>query len=66
MTSQSDFLDSADPAIYQVRTSAAGPGDSLPLSDDMLRQWSSGDATGGPKVSTRVMPVRDADDRLAC
>jgi putative YjhG/YagF family dehydratase len=42
----SDFLDSADPAVYQVRTSAAGPAGSLPLTDDMLRNWSSGDLFG--------------------
>src|SRR5215470_13375808 len=46
MPSPSDFLDSADPAVYQVRTSAAGPAGSLPLTDDMLRNWSSGDLFG--------------------
>jgi len=46
MPSPSDFLDSADPAVYQVSTSAAGPAGSLPLTDDMLRNWSSGDLFG--------------------
>lgn len=46
MPSPSDFLDSTDPAVYQVRTSAAGPAGSLPLSDEMLRNWSSGDLFG--------------------
>jgi len=46
MPSPSDFLDSADPAIYQVRTSATGPAGSLPLTDEMLRNWSSGDLFG--------------------
>jgi putative YjhG/YagF family dehydratase len=40
-----DLLDS-DPALYAVRTKAAGPTGSLPLSDDMLRHWSSGDLFG--------------------
>lgn len=46
MPSPSYFLDSTDPAVYQVRTSAAGPAGSLPLSDEMLRNWSSGDLFG--------------------
>ena len=41
-----EILDSSDPAIYQVRTSATGPVGSLPLSDEMLRYWSSGDLFG--------------------
>jgi putative YjhG/YagF family dehydratase len=40
-----EILDS-DPAIFDVRTSAIGPAGSLPLSDDMLRHWSSGDLFG--------------------
>lgn len=35
-----------DPAIYQMRTHAAGPAGSLPLTDSMLREWSSGDLFG--------------------
>ncbi|HAV65616.1 MAG TPA: YjhG/YagF family D-xylonate dehydratase [Verrucomicrobiales bacterium] len=34
------------PAIYQMRTSAAGPGGRLPLTEEMLRSWSSGDLFG--------------------
>jgi xylonate dehydratase len=41
-----DILDSADPAIYQILTSAVGPAGSLPLTDEMLRHWSSGDLFG--------------------
>src|SRR5262245_18468503 len=41
-----ETLDAADPAIYQVQTSAAGPTGSLPLSDEMLRTWPSGDLFG--------------------
>src|SRR2546423_12506168 len=36
----------ADAGVYALRTHAAGPGGSLPLSDDMLRNWSSGDLFG--------------------
>src|SRR5690606_35830517 len=35
-----------DPAVYQMRTHAAGPAGSLPLTDSMLREWSSGDLFG--------------------
>ncbi|MEX0977904.1 MAG: dihydroxy-acid dehydratase, partial [Pirellulales bacterium] len=40
------FLDSDDPRIYEVLTHAAGPQGKLPLDDDMLRNWSSGDLFG--------------------
>src|SRR4051812_47174513 len=40
-----DLLDSPDDA-YAVRTKAAGPAGSLPLTDDMLRNWASGDLFG--------------------
>jgi putative YjhG/YagF family dehydratase len=45
MSKLSELLES-DPAVLDVRTSAAGPIGSLPLSDDMLRHWSSGDLFG--------------------
>ncbi len=35
-----------DPRLYQVATSAAGPAGSLPLDDEMLRHWPSGDLFG--------------------
>lgn len=35
-----------DPAVYRMRTHAAGPAGSLPLTDSMLREWSSGDLFG--------------------
>jgi xylonate dehydratase len=44
--SLADLLEPTDTAIYQVRTTAAGPVGSLPLSDEMLRHWSSGDLFG--------------------
>jgi putative YjhG/YagF family dehydratase len=40
------ILESADPAIYDIKTNAAGPGGSLPLTDEMLRNWASGDLFG--------------------
>jgi xylonate dehydratase len=45
MAKLSELLES-DPAVLDVRTSAPGPTGSLPLSDDMLRHWSSGDLFG--------------------
>ncbi len=39
-------LESSDARIYDVITSAPGPTGSLPLDDDMLRNWPSGDLFG--------------------
>jgi putative YjhG/YagF family dehydratase len=44
--SLSDLLDSADESIFEIHSSAAGPGGELPLTDEMLREWSSGDLFG--------------------
>src|SRR5580698_4530447 len=41
-----DVLDAADPRLYQVTTRASGPAGSLPLDDEMLRTWPSGDLFG--------------------
>jgi putative YjhG/YagF family dehydratase len=41
-----DILESSDESIYEVRTHGSGPAGSLPLSEDMLRNWSSGDLFG--------------------
>ena len=40
------LLDSGDDAILDVVTKAPGPVGSLPLTDSMLREWSSGDLFG--------------------
>ncbi|HEX8915857.1 MAG TPA: YjhG/YagF family D-xylonate dehydratase [Humisphaera sp.] len=41
----SDLLDAPE-STFDVRTKAAGPSGSLPLTDDMLRNWASGDLFG--------------------
>src|SRR3954469_13296649 len=44
-----DFAEIFEPstdAVYDVRTHAAGPGGALPLDEDMLRNWASGDLFG--------------------
>ncbi len=46
MSRSIELLDTADPSIYRVQTKAAGPTGALPLSDDMLRHWASGDLFG--------------------
>jgi xylonate dehydratase len=46
MTSSIELFEAADPAVFRVQTKAAGPIGSLPLSDDMLRHWASGDLFG--------------------
>src|SRR3954469_5578763 len=40
-----EILD-ADPAVYDIRTNAAGPAGSLPLTPEMLANWASGDLFG--------------------
>src|SRR4051812_18276501 len=45
MPTPADILD-ADPAVYDIRTNAAGPAGALPLTEEMLRNWASGDLFG--------------------
>ena len=40
------ILDSSDPSVYEVTTKADGPAGSLPLTDEMLTDWPSGDLFG--------------------
>src|SRR5262245_6099487 len=40
------LLGTNEPALYDIATSAVGPQGKLPLSDEMLRTWSSGDLFG--------------------
>ena len=40
------LLDAAEPVLFDVQTTAAGPQGSLPLSDEMLRDWPCGDLFG--------------------
>ena len=42
----SPILDSPDPSVYEVTTKADGPAGSLPLTDEMLTDWPSGDLFG--------------------
>ena len=41
-----DALDAADASLYDVQTHAAGPIGSIPLTDERLRDWPSGDLFG--------------------
>jgi xylonate dehydratase len=45
-TQLAEILEASDEAVYDVRTHAPGPAGALPLSEDMLRNWSSGDLFG--------------------
>jgi putative YjhG/YagF family dehydratase len=40
------LLDANNPALYDIQTQARGPQGELPLTDEMLRTWSSGDLFG--------------------
>src|SRR5947207_7042177 len=44
--SLASLLEISDPALYDVQTTARGPQGELPLTDEMLRTWSSGDLFG--------------------
>jgi putative YjhG/YagF family dehydratase len=41
-----NLVETSDPALLDVRTRADGPAGTLPLTDDMLRHWPSGDLFG--------------------
>lgn len=41
-----ELLETADSRLYDIRTAAPGPSGALPLTDQMLRTWSSGDLFG--------------------
>jgi len=41
-----DLIGGAEPACFEVETKADGPAGSLPLTDEMLRLWPSGDLFG--------------------
>src|SRR5689334_24663080 len=41
-----DLLDGSDPSIYSLRTKASGPAGALPLTEQMLLNWASGDLFG--------------------
>ncbi|HKD37257.1 MAG TPA: YjhG/YagF family D-xylonate dehydratase [Pirellulales bacterium] len=40
------LFDTPDPALFNVQTTSSGPAGALPLSDEMLREWPSGDLFG--------------------
>jgi putative YjhG/YagF family dehydratase len=41
-----NLMESQDESIYAITTKAPGPAGKLPLTDDMLRNWASGDLFG--------------------
>jgi len=41
-----ELLDANDDSIFEIYTNASGPQGKLPLTDEMLRNWSSGDLFG--------------------
>ncbi|MGE0610356.1 MAG: YjhG/YagF family D-xylonate dehydratase, partial [Pirellulales bacterium] len=44
--SLAELFDTSDGALFDVQTKAAGPSGSLPLTEEMLRDWPSGDLFG--------------------
>ncbi len=45
-TTLRDLLGESEPACFDVQSKADGPAGSLPLTDEMLREWPSGDLFG--------------------
>ncbi|WP_422930794.1 YjhG/YagF family D-xylonate dehydratase [Singulisphaera sp. PoT] len=41
-----DLVDGGDASLFEVKTKADGPQGTLPLTDEMLREWPSGDLFG--------------------
>src|SRR5213592_3694633 len=41
-----EIVETTDVSLFEVQTSAEGPAGALPLSDEMLRHWPSGDLFG--------------------
>ena len=41
-----DLLEGGDTRMFDVQTRAAGPPGALPLTEEMLREWPSGDVFG--------------------
>jgi putative YjhG/YagF family dehydratase len=41
-----DLVEASDPALLDVKSKAPGPQGALPLTDEMLREWPSGDLFG--------------------
>ncbi|MCC7083838.1 MAG: YjhG/YagF family D-xylonate dehydratase [Pirellulales bacterium] len=54
-----NLLEADNPAVYQVITKAAGPAGALPLTDDMLRHWASGDLFGLSQNAGMGWPPRE-------
>src|SRR3954453_21623014 len=46
LTPFADIVESADPTLLDVQSKAEGPPGALPLTDEMLRTWPSGDLFG--------------------
>ncbi|MFP6694032.1 MAG: YjhG/YagF family D-xylonate dehydratase, partial [Pirellulales bacterium] len=41
-----ELLETTDESIFDIQSNASGPAGELPLTDEMLRHWSSGDLFG--------------------
>jgi putative YjhG/YagF family dehydratase len=54
-----EILESTDPALYDVRTKDPGPAGVLPLTDEMLRDWPSGDLFGMTQNAGMGWPPRE-------
>ncbi len=56
-----EIVDSTDPALFRVDTVAAGPVGALPLTDEMLREWPSGDLFGLSQNAGMGWPATTVD-----
>jgi len=46
MTTHTSLFDNSDASLYDIETHGEGPKGKLPLTDEILRTWSSGDLFG--------------------
>lgn len=60
-SSFADIVESTDPSCFRIETKAAGPAGALPLTDEMLREWPSGDLFGLSQNAGMGWPATTVD-----
>lgn len=58
-TLDASILETLHPPLYEIATSAAGPAGKLPLSEEMLRDWPSGNLFGLTQAAGMGWPVSE-------
>ncbi len=59
------LLPETDPALWEITTAGAGPQGQLPLTEEMLREWPSGDLFGLTPERRHGLGARASSDATA-